>query len=326
MQHLNNYRGLAISLVIASHAAATLPDPHPSSVSFFSPLFGCGTILFILAAGYFFTTLSATDSYTSYLKSKIKNVIAPYIILSMPAALIYITGLKTHHDWLDLQWLSSLPTLEAYLYLMITGAQLGPLWFIPMVIIFYILCPVWQLLIKKSLLLPAIFLALIAATAAGRPMHNENSLQSAIFFLPAYLTGMLIPSLGIEKHKEIPSKALLVGTLLALLLNGWLNAKASVLTPVLSLAFAIAMLLFTSQHLTKKIKILDLMARLSFFLFFVHGYFIAAFRIKLHERQITTMAWPTIAAVSIITILLSLALYIPLKAALKDRSKFVLAA
>jgi len=327
VQYLNNYRGIAILLVVLGHAMSAIPGAVPPYIHFFAPIFGSGTLLFVLVAGIFFSTLTKEQNYPSFMGNKIKFVVLPYIFLSFPAAMVYVLGWKNTHDWMDVAWLHSLNPVLAYAYLMATGAHLGPLWFVPMILLYYVASPIWWTLIRRKLLLPAVAFSLVLGMFLGRPTGNSNFLQSAFYFLAPYLLGIYAG----ENPNLIKSLAPFAGkgflACIALLLAIGDITFAGLHWMLLgSLATACMLIALCLSKLNHKIKWLDLFARLSFYIFFVHGYIVGACRMYWSKSAFYGSEIPIVAGIFLATLAISIAAYIPLKLTLKARSRFFLAA
>lgn len=326
LQYLNNFRGIAILLIIFGHAISALPEPHSAALLMLTPLFTNGTLLFVLVAGQFFVSLSENYAYRTFLKSKLLFVVLPYLILSFPAALIYLLGFKTSHEWMDMQWFDSLNPLVAYGYLLITGAHLGPLWFVPMILLYYLASPIWLFFLRHNLLLPLFCSSLLLAIFLGRPVDNSNSLQSALYFLPAYLTGMYL-----GKHTRLLNILMpyagwaLSFCVILLVIFGQSVFSDSRWDLPIKLIATCCLIAVCMAKLNYKIKWLDLFARLSFYLFFVHGYVVGAFRMFFHESKYD-MGIAAVLGVFAITLILCLMAYIFFKWILQSRSKFILGA
>lgn len=95
------------------------------------------TAIFLLISGFLFQFLLPKYEFSSFMKKKITNVILPYIIVSIPAILIYLLGYKTVHNWIDISELLSNSKLYAIFYFYLTGGHLGPLWFIPVLTLIF---------------------------------------------------------------------------------------------------------------------------------------------------------------------------------------------
>jgi len=327
LQYLNNFRGIAILLIVFGHAVSALPAPHSPFLASLMPLFSNGTLLFVLVAGQFFVTLSENYSYKIFLKNKLMMVVLPYLILSLPAALIYLLGLKNSHEWMDMQWFHSLNPVVAYGYLLITGAHLGPLWFVPMILLYYLASPVWLFFSRKNFLLPMFFLSLVLATYLGRSVDNSNSLQSALYFLPAYLLGMYLGKHSALLNILIPYAVWIFGICVSILLffgqSEFFNSRWDLL---IKLVLTCCLIAICMDKLNYKIKWLDLFARLSFYLFFVHGYVIGAFRMYLQHSKFHYMDIGIAVGIFISTLILCLMAYVIFKWLFQSRSKFILGA
>lgn len=326
LQYLNNFRGIAILLIIFGHALSALPNSQ-SSVSLLLPVFSNGTLLFVLIAGQFFAALSANFTYKNFIKNKFLFVVLPYLILSLPAALIYLLGLKQSHEWMDMQWFSQLHPLIAYGYLLITGAHLGPLWFVPMIMLYYIFSPLWIAILNRRWILPVFAISFLVALYLGRPVVNANSLQAAFYFLPAYILGIYLGngSRLIEFLRPYAVTGFILSIIVLILFgqSGYFNSRWDLVLKLVATCFLIALCL---EKLNFKIKWLDLFARLSFYLFFVHGYIIGAFRMFLRDTDFHYMSIVAVIGIFAVTLIMCLIAYIFLKWILQHRSKFVLGA
>jgi peptidoglycan/LPS O-acetylase OafA/YrhL len=331
-QYLNNYRGIAILLVILAHALTAFSGADGAAGASFAVkaldviVKDC-TVIFIALAGYFFTALLPAYHYPAFLKNKFENVIVPYLIVSLPAALLYIGGIKQTHYWIDMNWFHTLNPLYQYVFLMVTGAQLGPLWFVPAIVLFYLFSPVLFFLARRNLVPVFFLLSLVPALYVGRPQFNENPLQSFVFFLPAYTMGMLLAQYKIAYEKIAPASLPLLALTLAGIVAAYdiLKYNASIdLLAKLALTYVLMAVCF--RYLNVKIVFLDLMARLSFYLFFIHGYFVGAFRSILPKLGFSVDGIIAILTASVLTILLSIAAYIIIKLIFGRKTKMLVGA
>lgn len=144
---------------------------------------------FTFAAGYLFRHLSLRQDYGQFIQRKVRNVIVPYLVISIPALLIYVVGGKAHPN-VDL---SAYDGLGLTLYLLVTGLHLGPLWFIPMISLLYLCTPVFRRIDawKAGYLVVLPVSLLLALTVFPRPTFNENPLLAAAHYVPVFLIGMI---------------------------------------------------------------------------------------------------------------------------------------
>ncbi|PCJ95749.1 MAG: acyltransferase [Zetaproteobacteria bacterium] len=315
-------------MVILAHAISSVPVENSFVVKILDFHLDNCTVLFIAIAGYFFSVLSGGYCYSSFLNNKFKAVIIPYIVISVPAILLYLLKIKTYHYWIDMDWFySGLGPVGQYAYLMITGAHLGPLWFVPMIILFYVLSPLFIHIQNNGWLSVVFFLSLCSAIYFGRPQYNDNVLQSFTFFLPAYVFGMLLAKKTWLYESITRYSGWLLGGYVAVvsLLYATIDISSSV-DLVVKLLLAVLLLAFCKQTISHKVVWLDLCARLSFFLFFIHGYFTGFSRVFMKYYDIQAHESLAVTVIFIFTVVMSLLSYIVAKLILKDKTRMLLGA
>ena len=73
----------------------------------------------------------------------------------------------------------------------LTGRQMPiPLWFIPMIAVYYVVAPVFVWVDRRPKWYAAIAPLLVLASFSHRPQHQTELSQSLVYFLPVYLSGM----------------------------------------------------------------------------------------------------------------------------------------
>ena len=116
-----------------------------------------GSVLFVFIAGYLFQHLSGKYNVKHYFKSKLSNVLIPYFLISIPAIIVFVVFTERSDVSPEFYNQSTWLQIASFYF---TGKHLAPLWFIPMISLFYIIPP---LLIKADksqyfyLLLPLFF-------------------------------------------------------------------------------------------------------------------------------------------------------------------------
>jgi peptidoglycan/LPS O-acetylase OafA/YrhL len=144
-----------------------------------------------MISGFLFQHLSDRFNYADYLTKKVKNVIIPYIVISLPGILLLLSKpdfLAQNPELQGTAWLERV----AFLYLY-SGSQLNyVLWFVPVVTIYYLLAPVFMIFLRR----PKLFLVLIVLIPISALEHRTNiqkyhHLEIALYFLSAYMLGML---------------------------------------------------------------------------------------------------------------------------------------
>lgn len=243
-------------------------------------------IVFIFVSGFLFQYLGSRFVYGFYLKTKLRNVILPYVLVSLPAIMIYALKLK------PLDKLTGIVTADQPLRLtglmLLTGTALAPFWFIPMMAIFYVISP---LLIRLDasrhgywILVPWLFVAMYVGRAAG----DANPLQNAVFFGPVYVLGMcisryretLIPLL--ERFWPVLLIAIILPAPIPLGTPLW--DPMMLLTKILVCLGLVGLLARTADRFPPAV---DYLGNISFGIYFVHYYIVALITMLAAQGRLT---------------------------------------
>jgi surface polysaccharide O-acyltransferase-like enzyme len=173
---------VAIVAVVATHVNDLLeaPDDQALLQRVIYAVVQNGTVLFLFIAGFLFQHLSDDFSYRRYLRSKLTNVIVPYLVMSVPL-LVYqrLTGTGV--------FAAGGPGLLG----VVTAAQLpAPYWFIPMIAILYLAAPLLLALDRRPRAYWVLPPLLVAAMLCHRPIVLTHELHALIYFAPTYIAGM----------------------------------------------------------------------------------------------------------------------------------------
>ncbi len=317
-EYINNLRGLAIFLIVLAHSIFVISNL--GELEYLGYILINSTLIFMVIGGFLFSEISSRYSYKRYILAKCKNVLLPYVVISLPAVLIYILKVKTNHQWVDMDTFYGQNIFFQYLYLMLTGAHLGPLWFIPMIIVFYLLFPLFKWINKQSFL-PLIFIiALLLGMYIGRPMSNSNTMVSFLYFFPSYLFGMwLHKNQSIIVNLKNISAPMLVAVILCCLGIYYYFEYSSRFDLILKLVLSFSLFCFFARYYNNTNYILNFFAKFSFFIFFVHGYFVGVARYiiskgvdDLNIYSVVLMSFSFVMFLTILTCYLS-GLLIPAK-------------
>lgn len=237
------------------------------------------TAIFVMISGFLFQHLLNRYEFNKFMLSKLKNVILPYIIISIPAILIYMLGVKKDHVWLDIPELLTHSKTYIVLFFYATGAHLGPLWFIPVLILIFFSSKPLSLIGKNEKLLNlATLLSLVVIVFTARPENDANVFLSYIHFLPVYIVGMFIYSKKnflIDQNKKyhiflIFFSAFLICTIFEL------SASLTILSKI-PLFLLLCIVLDRLEN--KKVQFaFSALADASFAIYFLHGYFVGVAR------------------------------------------------
>lgn len=253
---IERLRGLAIVIVVLSHAlfmTANTADGLPV----LSALRGA-TWIFVFVAGYLLAHLRGRYTYRAYLDGKLRNVIAPYLVV---VSLIVVTGMARVPD----------AGLAAHYLTGHTAAT--PLWFVPMIALFYLAFPIYAWLCTRPwLLIGCAVLACAGSVAIGRNGASDLPFHDFAYFQSAYLVGMAWS----VKREQIEA---LVRRYLVLVIFAALIGTAAAVGPFelirhaqfFSMAPLVALLMIALQDASPLDRIWFWLAPKSFGIFFLHG-------------------------------------------------------
>jgi hypothetical protein len=274
ISYIHNFRGVAILFVVACHL---LLDWSEGSKIYrvLELLFGNGTVLFVFIAGYLFQHLTKKLHYTAYLNKKLSNVIIPYLVVSTPIIIYrifthdipgYIT--ITHPEFLTRN------TFEKISYFILTGAHMQPLWFVPMITLFYLAAPVFYYIDRHPKLYYLLFVFVIISLSIDREPFSDI-FRMFIHFISVYLFGMFMSRYKDEYLSFARKYAWLISILLIVTLVSnyiYYNSLRNPLNYVQKMLFC-AFFIYWLWRLERFIpNFIGILAELSFGIFFLHYY------------------------------------------------------
>jgi surface polysaccharide O-acyltransferase-like enzyme len=318
--------------VVVSHAKLFFvwPDPSPASVRLLMSIIEGGTVPFLFIAGFLFQHLSRRFDYWRYLRTKANFVLLPYLLWSLPVLIhSYIHG---YGVYLGRDGWSRWRVFGMAAHGLVTGRHMFiPFWFIPTILIIYLLAPVFLAIDRR----PKLYWSLPALLLAGSLMHLStlylNVWQDTANMIPVYLLGMAVsrfrePVLAaIGKYWHL----LLIGAI-ALIVEDVLSGQGGRVQSALPFSTEHGMIDFTYlQKILLSLWVLQLLARreasaptstsfwrraadrladLSFGMFFLHmyvkGYLLDPLARRFYHLPLTD--WLQFLAVSAVLFLVTL--------------------
>ncbi|PIB34634.1 hypothetical protein BFP72_04020 [Reichenbachiella sp. 5M10] len=188
LAELHSFRGLAILLIVASHILYA--DLESSSYGVLRIVFLNSTIFFAFISGYLFQHLLGRYEYAKYLTKKAKFVILPYLLVSIPAIGIRWAGGPSYMALYHWPTIGDSPFALQVVYYLGTGAHLLPLWYIPMIALYFLGAPLFKFIDERRGygILPLLF---ILSFCLPRDPYNINEIfVMAGHFLSVYVLGM----------------------------------------------------------------------------------------------------------------------------------------
>jgi Acyltransferase family len=176
-------------MVVLSHLILSLTWPDANSLHLCRMLFSNGTVFFIFIAGYLFQYLLPKYRYGAYLLKKLQYVVLPYLVASIPIILSKLAGWVPDYP-IFAEHFGQLASWQKILVYYLTGMHLGPLWFVPMICLFYVAAPLFIRLTNWSKSYWLFPLLILGNLAIPRPWVHDPII-SFVHFAPIYMVGML---------------------------------------------------------------------------------------------------------------------------------------
>lgn len=276
-------RGLAIILITSSHFLYT--DLDSLFYSVISIGFQNSTILFAFVSGYLFQYLLPKFSYKKYLWRKIKYVAFPYLLVSIPALILRVLQSPSYmalERWPDIV---NQPNFTQIGYYLSTGTHLIPFWYIPMILIYFILAPLFKTIDDNPKWYWLLILLFPVSIVFYRDVLNMNDiLRMFIHFFSVYVFGMFYSRYRLKFDEWMVKNRLII--ILATGLSCLILFRFKNEYPVyfqLMFVQKILLVIFILDAM-KGIKegrftrLLGCLAETSFGIYFIHFYFILAIR------------------------------------------------
>jgi surface polysaccharide O-acyltransferase-like enzyme len=273
------FRAFAIINIIIIHVW-TYPVNKPSSIDaeyldmVRETLFDGSTIYFILISGFLFQHLSSKFKLEKYYFGKLKNIIFPYLLLSL-IIVGATTFMGTVTDYSLINFISKLPNL------LLMGLASGPYWYMPFILIIFLFSPLFLKIPGKFIL--SYFPFLLILPLLGTRTGVTITLWQYLYFLPIYLYGMYL-SINYENTLALIKKYQLALFVIAgitfyvvfyMLSSNQFNNHPNLYNSIVfvkNMSLSFLVLLLFNRIKDKRIAWLDYFARYSFALYFIHDF------------------------------------------------------
>ncbi|MBW3498589.1 acyltransferase [Janthinobacterium sp. NKUCC08_JDC] len=326
---LDNFRGMAILFVILSHTPSI--QEMGGMGKYLNFTLTDATTWFVFISGYLFCYLEVNKfNYMDYLLKKAKYVILPYFFFAFIALSLKL--------YVSQNVLFDLTPLNYVLWSLLVGwAIVFPLWFIPMIVIFFLMTPVFNVLSKTKSLYVVTFFALLFSAFSSRPINNSNAILAFLHFLGFYLFGVLAASNAsvLDNLSKSVKTIIITVSFFVFFISASLYFKQPKFPPdffsglglpnyisIGKLALLVAIFFLFERFMNRENKILGYFAKISFGLFFVHGFVIYAFS-KLMARNVFFSEAGKIFLEVGVVFCVSIAVVLIMKKVLKKRSRYV---
>ncbi|MCX7099088.1 MAG: acyltransferase [Methylococcales bacterium] len=275
LSYIHNFRGIAILYIVAGHSISAFNwEQSPVQGRLTRMLLENGTVFFVFIAGYLFQYLSYKYVPKKYFLSKLSTVVLPYLLVSIPAIVTFVFFQERESLWPGFydnpRWLQ-------IIYFYLTGLHLAPLWFIPMICLFYCISPLLLLMDRYSwtyLLLPVLVIV-------SCHVPRGNIFESFVHFFSVYFFGMFLSHYRVVVNEHLTKPlvlSLLIFDFFALVYIEYFLADDPYINLIRKL-FVCCLFIGLLVKFNISNKILELLAKESFGIFFIHSYVISSIKI-----------------------------------------------
>ncbi|MCE2572807.1 acyltransferase family protein [Motilimonas eburnea] len=197
LNSFNHFRAIAIIFIVAGHSFYVNGMVFDSFFSILiKNLISGGTALFVFISGFLFHYVFFKKfEYKKFIISKAKNVMLPYLVLGfLPIFILVYKGsedfggyFSPHGD--DFFSMYIIPAIK-YVF---SGRFLTAYWYIPFIVVVFIMSPLHMVFIRKSLVFQLVFVFFLSLIAVflHRPVDNIEVFQSVMYYTPVYLIGIM---------------------------------------------------------------------------------------------------------------------------------------
>lgn len=301
LNSINYFRALSILFIVAGHCIYIADFSFDTTFrkGLYSFVQG-GTSFFVFISGFLFHhVFYPRFDFKKFYTKKLKNVLMPYFIMSLiPIFFFVIIQEPEKKDSLSYFLPHGQGLFQQYvipiLKYLATGSHIVSYWYIPFIMIVFLMAPLHTLFIKihinKQLLI--IFLFFIISVLIHRPITGSSAIfffQSVFYFMPVYLFGIICS----QKKEFIYSKftkyqfhILTIGVLVVIsqtALGRYGNNykhpfiyEGIDLMVIQKMIFSVFLIVWLNNFEKKKNKLLELIASCSFGIYFIHGILIVA--------------------------------------------------
>ena len=291
---INHYRAIAILFIVAGH---TFEISDLKLDSFFKNVIGNlingGTINFVFISGFlFYSIFYKRFKYSHFLKSKLKKILLPYLFLSIVPIIIRLYLVPDFWSGVNSDGVTFWDYIISSLKYLITGSHLIAYWYIPFVILLFLMSPYHIKFIQLKLTYQVLILILLAAVSLfiHRPPFGRvapfQAIHSLIYFTPVFLFGSLCSKYKDDIYRVFKNKEMFLLAIVAGLAslqtylgyNGTYQHHLNEIDGVVDIMFIqkIVMCLFfmvwLNRHENYSNIYIDILAKISFPIYFLHGY------------------------------------------------------
>ena len=192
LAYIHRTRGVAILFIVVLHCLDRFDwSTNHQTYRLMLEVFQGATVDFMMLSGFLFGHLRAKYNVVHYFQNKLQNVIMPYLVVGLPGILLLLSKPYFLEQNPELQ---GVPLWGQAVFLYVYGgSQLNHvMWFIPVLTIYFLLAPLFMVFLKRPIWFVLLVVLIPLSMLSHRPsVQKYHHLQLALYFLPAYMSGML---------------------------------------------------------------------------------------------------------------------------------------
>lgn len=293
LHYMEQFRAVAITFVVAGHVMYYSGVERDSQIELMlGNLLVNGTVYFVFIAGFLFHHLSRRGfSYGPFLRKKVKTLLVPYLFLGLVPVVFHVAHQNSHYAGHFLPqgegvWAAYVePAFKYYL----TGRFMLAYWFMPFIMLMFLLAPLHLLYARLSFKVQLSLVAILTFVAlwVHRPFWGLNPVHSLVYFLPVYLLGIFfsVHADVVAGHLRKYELALVLLAVFLMILQADIGAshiyskdffELNGVDLQLAHTLMLCMALFSWLHRHKTVSpaSVSLLASASFAVYFLHPFFL----------------------------------------------------
>jgi peptidoglycan/LPS O-acetylase OafA/YrhL len=247
-------------------------------------LFHNATIYFAVMSGLLFSLILKEYSWKKFYLGKVKNVLLPYIVFSVMFA--FLSGLLIVTP--GTEPLTVNDVVNKLPMHIITGSSFAHMWYIPVLMVLFLLTPVFNVIVTNKKFLPVLIFILLAPLFFSRSWPNFIW-ENFVFFFGPYVFGMLVGNHYNQAHLLIGKykgtlwfvaciTSAILGYLYLIEFESILGIKLQEsMGYIQKLSICFIVLNFMQRNENKSPQFLSQLGDYSFSIYFVHMFFVAVF-------------------------------------------------
>lgn len=206
LEYLHSFRGLAILKIVLGHAVAAacigaygVFDVSYPVLMVNEIFYHDSTLYFAIISGLLFSKILKPKGYVRFYKSKLKNILLPYLFFT-----VVLTLLKINFNHFSSFQDGFQYTISKVWMNFVFGKGNFALWYIPVLIFLYLVTPVLEFLQNKNRFTKALFILIILVPLFVSRIQTlteyDISIETMIYFMGSYALGMY---LGVDLNEKL---------------------------------------------------------------------------------------------------------------------------